>query len=73
MLAGTKAAAAVIRTLPSGSSNRYVPGAEAFFRSKRWADDPETLRRQGNTQTGSKPMSDDDFLDELGGRAPETK
>lgn len=72
MLAGTKAAAAVIRTLPSGASNRYVPGAEAFFRAKRWADDPDTLRRQGDQRTGSKPMSGDDFLDELGGRAPQT-
>lgn len=72
MLAGTKAAAAIIRTLPSGASNRYVPGAEAFFRAKRWADDPETLRRQGDTKSGSKPMSDEEALAQLGGRAVNT-
>lgn len=70
MLAGTKAAAAVIRNLPSASANRYVPGALSFFQSKRWADDPETLRRQGNSGTGAKPTSKNEFLDELGGRAP---
>jgi hypothetical protein len=69
MLAGTKAAAAVIRTLPSGASNRYVPGAEAFFKSKRWADDPETLKRQGNAKSGTSAMSDDELVAALGGRA----
>jgi hypothetical protein len=72
MLSGTKAAAAIIRTLPSGASNRYVPGAEAFFRAKRWADDPETLRRQGDTKSGSKPMSDEEADALLGGRAVNT-
>jgi hypothetical protein len=72
MLAGTKACAAVIRTLPSGPSNRYVPGAEAFFRAKRWADDPETLRRQGDAKSGSKAMSDEEALAQLGGRAVNT-
>jgi hypothetical protein len=71
MLSGTKAAAAIIRTLPSGASNRYVPGAENFFLSKRWADDPETLRRQGDTKSGSKPMSDEEADALLGGRAPQ--
>ncbi|MFK5284302.1 hypothetical protein ACI3PL_32450, partial [Lacticaseibacillus paracasei] len=52
MLAGTRAAAAVIRTLPSGHLNRYVPSAESFFQHKRWKDDPETLRRQGSQSTG---------------------
>lgn len=69
MLSGTKAAAAVIRTLPSGHANRYVPAADNFFRAKRWADDPETLRRQGNTQNGSKPMTDEEAMTLLGGRA----
>ena len=69
MLSGTKAAAAVIRTLPSGSSNRYVPGAENFFISKRWADDPETLKRQGDSKTGSTPTSEEDFMKQMGGRA----
>ncbi len=55
MLAGTKACAAVIRTLPSGAKNRYVPSAESFFRSKRWADDPETLRRHDRDGDTSKP------------------
>ena len=69
ILSGTKAAAAVIRTLPSGASNRYVPSAVAFFEGKRWADDPETLRRQGDTKSGSMPMSEDEFVAQLGGRA----
>ena len=69
MLSGTRAAAAVIRTLPSGAQNRYVPSAEAFFRTKRWQDDPETLRRQGDTRSGSAPMDRSEALKQLGGRA----
>lgn len=69
MLAGTRAAAAVIRTLPSGASNRYVPSAEAFFRAKRWQDDPETLKRQGNSQTGQGQMDLEEAKKLLGGRA----
>jgi len=69
MLSGTKAAAAVIRQLPSGALNTYVPGAESFFSNKRWADDPDTLRRQGDKQTGKKPMTDEELTQALGGRA----
>ncbi len=69
MLAGTRACAAVIRTLPSGPRNRYVPSSEAFFRSKRWKDDPETLRRQGNPSNGQGQMSLDEAKKLLGGRA----
>ena len=71
MLSGTKACAAVIRTLPSGASNRYVPGAEAFFLQKRWQDDPETLRRQGESKTGAGKLDDEEVLRQLGGREPE--
>jgi hypothetical protein len=69
MLSGTKAAAAILRTLPSAHLNRYTPSAESFFKAKRWADDPETLRRQGDTKSGSAPTSSDEFMDQLGGRA----
>jgi uncharacterized protein YdaU (DUF1376 family) len=69
MLAGTRACAAVIRTLPSGAKNRFVPGAEAFFRDRRWLDDPETLSRQGDTKSGGAKMEMDDALKQLGGRA----
>lgn len=53
IMAGTKAIADVIRTLPSGSQNRYVAGAHGFFIGKRWQDDPETWRRRD--PTGEKP------------------
>lgn len=69
MLAGTHACAAVIRTLPSGPMNRYVPSAEKFFLAKRWADDPQSLSRQGAGKNGAKLTSEDDFLKQLGGRA----
>jgi DNA-binding transcriptional regulator YhcF (GntR family) len=45
ILAKTKAISAVIRSLPSGASNRYVPSAETFFRDKRWQDDPGSFSR----------------------------
>jgi len=54
ILASTKAIAAVIRSLPSGASNRYVPSAETFFRDKRWQDDPETFRRDAIPQPVGK-------------------
>lgn len=69
MLAGTKACAEVIRSLPSGHLNRYVPSAVAFFRDRRWADDPETLRRQGNTSTGQGTLDLEEAKRQLGGRA----
>lgn len=71
MLAGTRAAAAVIRTLPSGHLNRYVPSAESFFLHKRWKDDPETLRRQGSQSTGQGQISLEDATKSLGRRALE--
>lgn len=69
MLAGTRACAAVIRTLPSGPLNRYVPSAESFFLHKRWKDDPETLRRQGNQSTGQGQMNLEEAAKLLGRRA----
>ncbi|MEI7912008.1 MAG: hypothetical protein WCK77_20440 [Verrucomicrobiota bacterium] len=63
MEAGTRACAAVILTLPGGAMNKFVPGALAFFRDKRWADDPRTLGRQAAGVIG-KPA---EKLD-LGGR-----
>lgn len=69
MLAGTKACAAVIRTLPSGHLNRFVPKAATFFRNKRWQDDPETLKRQGNRDTGQGQMDLEEAKRQLGGRA----
>jgi hypothetical protein len=71
MLAGTRACAAVIRTMPSAHLNRYVPGALAFFVSRRWADDPETLRRQGNQATGQGIRSEEEVKQMLGNRANE--
>lgn len=71
MLAGTRACAAVIRTMPSAHLNRYVPGALAFFVSRRWADDPETLRRQGNQATGQGIRSAEEVKQMLGNRANE--
>lgn len=69
MIAGTQACAAVIRTLPSGHLNRYVPSAETFFRTRRWADDPETLKRQGNSATGQGALDLEEAKRQLGGRA----
>lgn len=69
MLAGTRACAAVIRTLPSGPLNRYVPSAETFFRKMKWKDDPDSFRRQGNTATGQGQMSLEEARKLLGGRA----
>jgi len=42
---GTRAIAAVIRELPSGPLNAYVPSAERFFANRRWEDDPRTWLR----------------------------
>lgn len=57
VLAGTKACAEVIKALPSGAGNRYVPGAMKFFLGKRWKDDPQTLRRQDDTGSAGKRFS----------------
>jgi hypothetical protein len=51
-LAGTQAAAAFIRTIPSGALNKWLPSAETFFRDKRWQDDPTTLHRPPETTGG---------------------
>lgn len=69
MLSGTKACAAVIRTLPSAHLNRYVPSAGAFFLGKRWKDDPETMKRQGNQASGQGQMDLEDAKKLLGRRA----
>jgi hypothetical protein len=42
---GTRAIAEVIRQLPSGHLNAYVPSAEKFFAHRRWEDDPRTWLR----------------------------
>jgi hypothetical protein len=42
---GTRAIAEVIRQLPSGHLNIYVPSAEKFFAQRRWEDDPQTWLR----------------------------
>lgn len=68
MLAGVKAAAAVIKKAPSGSSNRYVPGAFAYFEGKRWKDDPETLIRTGNQSTGAPKGDRESGLRKIGRR-----
>lgn len=69
MLAGTRSIAAVIRSLPSGALNTYVPGAFRFFQRQRWRDDPETFRRQANKSgCGGQKMTDDEARDLLGGR-----
>lgn len=58
---GTRAIAAVIRQLPSGHLNAYVPSAEKFFANRRWEDDPQTWLRmapaKGNRalQNGAQP------------------
>ena len=65
--AGTRAAAAVIASAPSGHLNRYVPSAAAFFREARWKDDPATLvRSPEKPKTDSSPAR---VREILGGRA----
>lgn len=44
ILAGVAAGAVVIRSA-TPAQERFVPSAEAYFRDKRWADDPQTLLR----------------------------
>jgi len=67
MESGVRAAAAVIRRIPSGARNAYLPSAFEYFRGRRYLDDPETLNRattgraNGATKTG--PC-------DLGGRKP---
>lgn len=46
MAAGTREIAKVIRELPGGHLNAYVPSAEKFFANRRWEDDPRTWLRQ---------------------------
>lgn len=70
MLAGTRSIAAVIRSLPSGPLNCYVPGAFKFFQRQRWRDDPETFRRQAAAKAngGAKTYTDEEAREALGGR-----
>ncbi|WAC18807.1 hypothetical protein OVA24_16375 [Luteolibacter sp. SL250] len=42
---GTRAIAEVIRQLPGGHLNAYVPSAGKFFENRRWEDDPRTWLR----------------------------
>lgn len=51
---GTRAIAAVIRQLPSGHLNAYVPSAGRFFEKRRWEDDPQTWLRHAGTR-GHRP------------------
>lgn len=74
MLAGTRAIAAVIATLPSGAHNAFVLSARKFFEGKRWQDDPATWARQASRAAaglngGKGPMSDEEVRAALGGRA----
>ena len=74
ILAGTKAIAAAIAQLPSGSANAYVLGAPRFFREKRWQDDPATWLRQATRASdsprgGKREMSQAEIDAALGGRA----
>ena len=46
---GTRAIAAVIRQLPSGHLNAYVPSAGRFFEKRRWEDDPQTWIRHAQS------------------------
>jgi hypothetical protein len=54
ILAGTRAIAAVIPSLPSGHLNSFVVSAAKFFRAERWRDDPATWRRAGG-KNGAMP------------------
>lgn len=67
MISGTRAIAAVIRELPSGHLNRYVPSARKFFAGKRWNDDPQTFRRQAEKGKGSE-LTKEELAEQLGGR-----
>lgn len=56
MLAGTRAIASVISTLPSQANNAFVVSAETFFLKERWRDDPATWsRRSAKTANGEQP------------------
>jgi hypothetical protein len=68
MESGTRAAAAVIATMPSGPGNTYVPHALSFFRDRRYLDDPATLSRNGHKNGSSRAGQPLD----LGGRKPAT-
>lgn len=65
MESGTRAAAAFLQTAPGGALNQYVPSALAFFKDRRYLDDPKTLIRGGNSANGAPAA----HLD-LGGRHP---
>jgi hypothetical protein len=74
-LAGTQAAAAFIRTIPSGALNKWLPSAETFFRDKRWQDDATTLHRPPDTTGGTngKPkLTPEQLAAALGQRQPLT-
>lgn len=71
MLAGTKAAADMLATAPSGAANKYAPSALKFFEGKRWLDDPATLIRPA--ANGAGEMSAEELALQLGGRSGEFK
>lgn len=64
IIAGTRAIAAVIGTLPSGHLNGFVPSAATFYRDERWKDDPQTWIRRTSRNGATQPSLD------LGGRRP---
>lgn len=66
--AGTRAIAAVIARLPGAHLNAFVPSAAAFFRNRRWEDDPQTWLRNAGKHTNGAPQP---TLD-LGGRKGKT-
>lgn len=69
MLAGTRAAAAVLAAAPSGAANKYSPSALKFFEGKRWMDDPETLIRPPSANGSKGELTDEQVALQLGGRA----
>lgn len=72
ILSGTQRIAAVIAQLPSGHLNPYLPGADKFFRDKRWMDDPETWRRQSEkastSSNGKRQLTLEEIKERIGGR-----
>lgn len=69
IIAGTKAIAAIIPQIPSGHLNAYLPGALAFFRARRWEDDPETWLRQAQVAADRKAQNPSPQDVSLGGHS----
>ena len=54
ILAGTRAIAAVISSMPSGHLNGFLVSAAKFFRDERWRDDPATWQRHAAMKNGKQ-------------------